>query len=840
MFTTEHLSVANNPETKPEHLEALTDLDVVVDRLLAEHANASVVLLEKLSLSKDRITCRNVVLNPNTSKDVLLRLAPQFPMDFYRNPAFDWWLLEEPDILFRIGNNVLKNILKREECPESFLKCAAEYGNEKERLAVVINPKTPVYILEALSKAKGPIGILADTLLLDNPKNLYKIRKPRGAGDLHAPGLLDEILKLSACPLLIMKWAVEKGRDEEKMSLAMNPSTPVNLLDLLVEKGGLVAESAKAHRKIKSSTPSEDPNVVFEHVVKEAVADLSSYEAKESWARGWIGPGQWVWLAPNNRLSVLGLENISFIESEWLSKYADMLHRITLSEVVQQQLPPMDLPTDHFIKLARAKDSKTRVDIAKRISTPIQALTILAKDKNVDVLWCLANNPSVPSDLLELMAQSKSKTVREAVASNPLTPKSSLEKLVEDDDFEIRKCAAVSLTSPEIFVRICSKFAVSRLMLLAGKYQANWAWLIKKLDELQASGLISEFLADEAFRLREAPQTSLVAKIIEATNPSVHLHARTTAQWAGAHYADSLAARLLGLCHPGAPPVALLGNFKSTDWRDRLAVACNPSCPPNLLAILKRDGNEMVAKMARAVDTATSAQKENKHAALLNNGSNLHTEDAALSTPCPQCGAVVKESVDSFACVGVNGEEGCGFTFKREYAERLFSVSEAEVLLRDRKIGPLPGFRSKTGSYFTSSMVMKLDEKTNAYKVAFDFAKDKKVGEASSQVDFSDQQSLGACPKCTGEVYLRGSNYLCINSVTSKTTPNPSCNFKTGSNVLQQPISHEQLKKLLTTGRTDLLEGFVSSRTQKKFNAMLVWDAAEGKVNFKFGSTPKR
>ena len=137
-------------------------------------------------------------------------------------------------------------------------------------------------------------------------------------------------------------------------------------------------------------------------------------------------------------------------------------------------------------------------------------------------------------------------------------------------------------------------------------------------------------------------------------------------------------------------------------------------------------------------------------------------------------------------------------------------------------------------------MVLKLDEKTNAYKVAFYFLKDKKVEEASSQVDISDQQSLGVCPKCAGEVYSRGNNYLCINSVTSTTTPNPSCNFKTGSNVLQQPISHEQLKKLLTTGRTDLLEGFMSSRTQKKFKAMLVWDAVEGKVNFEFGSTPKR
>jgi DNA topoisomerase-3 len=58
--------------------------------------------------------------------------------------------------------------------------------------------------------------------------------------------------------------------------------------------------------------------------------------------------------------------------------------------------------------------------------------------------------------------------------------------------------------------------------------------------------------------------------------------------------------------------------------------------------------------------------------------------------------------------------------------------------------------------------------------------------------------------------------------------------------VLKQPISHEQLKKLLNAGKTDLLDGFVSSRTQKKFNAMLLWDASEGRVNFEFSSAPKR
>jgi DNA topoisomerase-3 len=40
--------------------------------------------------------------------------------------------------------------------------------------------------------------------------------------------------------------------------------------------------------------------------------------------------------------------------------------------------------------------------------------------------------------------------------------------------------------------------------------------------------------------------------------------------------------------------------------------------------------------------------------------------------------------------------------------------------------------------------------------------------------------------------------------------------------------------KLLATGKTDLLDKFVSMRTRRPFKAMLAWDAEAGKVNFEF------
>jgi DNA topoisomerase-3 len=83
-------------------------------------------------------------------------------------------------------------------------------------------------------------------------------------------------------------------------------------------------------------------------------------------------------------------------------------------------------------------------------------------------------------------------------------------------------------------------------------------------------------------------------------------------------------------------------------------------------------------------------------------------------------------------------------------------------------------------------------------------------------------------------VFEQGKNYVCEKSVPTHAQATPSCDFKTGQIILQQPIEREQMSKLLTTGKTDLLDKFVSMRTRRGFKAMLAWDAPAGKVNFEF------
>jgi DNA topoisomerase-3 len=205
---------------------------------------------------------------------------------------------------------------------------------------------------------------------------------------------------------------------------------------------------------------------------------------------------------------------------------------------------------------------------------------------------------------------------------------------------------------------------------------------------------------------------------------------------------------------------------------------------------------------------------------------------ATLKAPCPNCGGVVKENYRRFTCTGKSGDgEGCGFSIGKIPGGRSFELDEVEEFLVKKKIGPLEGFRSKAGWPFTAELKLVFDDEIKNWKLEFDFGEDaKKEGESGEPVDFSGQESLGPCPKDQGRVFEHGTSYVCEHAVGANVT----CDFKSGKIILQQPVAREQMTKLLATGKTDLLENFVSNKTRRKFKAFLAFDKKEGKVSFEF------
>jgi DNA topoisomerase III len=191
---------------------------------------------------------------------------------------------------------------------------------------------------------------------------------------------------------------------------------------------------------------------------------------------------------------------------------------------------------------------------------------------------------------------------------------------------------------------------------------------------------------------------------------------------------------------------------------------------------------------------------------------------ATLATPCPKCGGEVHEKYRKFQCIN----PACDFAFWKIMGGRQLEPPEAETLLREREVGTLDGFRSRLGRPFSAKLRM-----TDANEVEFDFGPRPDDDDAEAP-DFSSQMPLGPCPKCGNRVFETPNVYVCERAVG----PDRTCDFRSGRMILQRPIERAQMEKLLTTGKTDLLQ-FVSARTRRPFSAFLV-KQKEGSVGFEF------
>jgi DNA topoisomerase-3 len=199
----------------------------------------------------------------------------------------------------------------------------------------------------------------------------------------------------------------------------------------------------------------------------------------------------------------------------------------------------------------------------------------------------------------------------------------------------------------------------------------------------------------------------------------------------------------------------------------------------------------------------------------IRNGEIPDTAFATVDAPCPKDGGLVQENYRKFQCLS------CDFNMWKVISGREWSAEEVAELIRNGRIGPLTGFRSKMGRPFAASLKFNAD-----FRAEFDFGQSELDGEEAP--DFSGQEALGPCPKCGNSVYEHGSGYICEKA----TGPARTCDFRSGKIILQQEIPREQMVKLLTTGRTDLFTKFISKKN-RPFKAFLI-KKPDGNVGFEF------
>jgi DNA topoisomerase-3 len=162
------------------------------------------------------------------------------------------------------------------------------------------------------------------------------------------------------------------------------------------------------------------------------------------------------------------------------------------------------------------------------------------------------------------------------------------------------------------------------------------------------------------------------------------------------------------------------------------------------------------------------------------------------------------------------------FRINKVIAGRFISSEEANDLLKNRSLPLLQGFRSKMGRPFAAALKMNAENK-------IEFVFEGGEGENREKPTIVNPESLGKCPLDGSEVFETVAAYYCENGIADK----PTCKFRIGKVILSQEISRDQVRKILTEGKTDLLRGFVSQRTKRKFSAYLVLQK-EGKVSFEF------
>lgn len=83
----------------------------------------------------------------------------------------------------------------------------------------------------------------------------------------------------------------------------------------------------------------------------------------------------------------------------------------------------------------------------------------------------------------------------------------------------------------------------------------------------------------------------------------------------------------------------------------------------------------------------------------------------------------------------------------------------------------------------------------------------------------------GKCPLCSGDVVRTSFGYGCSRY-------KDGCKFSVNGYICSRAISFENVKMLLETGTTSKIQGFISPRTGKSFDAFLT--LAEGRATFKF------
>ncbi|RUT07848.1 hypothetical protein DSM106972_021080 [Dulcicalothrix desertica PCC 7102] len=485
-------------------------------------------LLGQLAVNDDVAVRKAVTINPNTSTDVLISLADEFPNAFFSNPVLSLLILENPNFVVEIPYWTLINLLRQPNVPDFFLSGAAMHSNPEVLRVVAKHYQTPLSALEMMARCKDSnLGMIiaqrqdvTEQILLILAEHgtiavrLYLAKYHKSYSSiLETLALAPEpnwsfrqqihykLAKNSSTPLEIIKNLLKENDKKVKLAIAARADLAIDLiielaLDYRLHMMNSLAQntyiSASVLRRLANHGTLRVRQMVARHpntpqaVLVNAVSEpeLCRFVAANPSA----GENLLYQLAQNNQHEVLEAiaanpsTPASVLKHIAETRAHDLLvaqHPNANREILQQVL----------WRLAMDERLSVRKYAAKHPHTPIDILRMWMRKEPQLRVW-IAQNPSLPVDMLEVLAHDVSPNVRLSVACNPSTPHYVLEKLSFDAEVEVRRAVASNIKTPdnalEILVKdwqCCTFLAQNKnapakvLEYLAGLTGFNWLLL---------------------------------------------------------------------------------------------------------------------------------------------------------------------------------------------------------------------------------------------------------------------------------------------------------------------------------------------------------------------------
>jgi DNA topoisomerase-3 len=156
---------------------------------------------------------------------------------------------------------------------------------------------------------------------------------------------------------------------------------------------------------------------------------------------------------------------------------------------------------------------------------------------------------------------------------------------------------------------------------------------------------------------------------------------------------------------------------------------------------------------------------------------------------------------------------------------RKMEESEVKELVEKREIGPLDGFISaKTRARFAAKLRLVKDEEKQKWKTEYDFG---------DKQDIATLEPFWTDPATGGQLCELGNSYI----LREREGEGWKQTFRIGRLMCQKSIPREAAIQLVTVGKSDVIQGFISKKG-RPFNAF--FERTGEKVEWKFPPRPQK